>query len=87
MQGSCATTTANGPSPAVPCRGLDFVYPLSPGNLFEDFLSTDRASFFRVLLCGLCCLWRVWDLRSVQLCEGVQPEYWQLGCILHELYA
>jgi hypothetical protein len=66
VQGSCATTTAHGRSPFT-CRA-PLVYaclahfPLRIRS--KTFLNSDRASFFLLVWCVLCCLWRVWDLRQ-----------------------
>ena len=58
VQGSCATTTAHGRSPFT-CRApLVFTclahFPLRIRS--KTFLNSDRASFFLLVWCVLCCL-------------------------------
>jgi surface protein len=79
-KGRVPTTTAHGRSPFT-CRApLVFTclahFPLRIRS--KTFLNSDRASFFWFVLCVVCCLWRVWDLRSV-LGHSVPPANWQLG--------
>jgi hypothetical protein len=53
----------------------------------KTFLTSERAAFFLLLWCVLCCLWRVRDLRSVRPCVFVQPRHWPLGrvCSVHHV--
>ena len=68
MQGSCATTTANDPSPFT-CRAAGFTclaHSLLLANPLEDFLNSDRASFFCFccvfcVACGVCGICAVFD--------------------------
>jgi hypothetical protein len=84
VQGSGATTTAISPSPFTCHAPLIFTcfahFPLRIRS--KIFLNSDRASFFLLVWCVLCCLWRVWDLRSVLLCGFVRPSHWQLGRVI-----
>ena len=72
VQGSCATTTAHGRSPFTRRAPLIFTclarFPLRIRS--KTFLNSDRASFFLLVWCVLCCL----VARVGHCCSSVSPE-------------